>query len=139
MWHTCKNKQKYHIICKAIGYVITACSGLGYCQTDFLENLPLEKYVDISCLLPLCQSICSSLQHTAGCAACQQWVQCASNKWSWKSHGSRHSKGNRNLLQLAPKMLPLPEIFLHPQTEGLEGGMPSLPPCIQLSAGLAQK
>lgn len=72
MWPTCKNKQKDQIICKPIGYVITACSGLGYCQIDFSENLSFEKYVDILCLLPLRQTVCSSLQHAAGCAACQQ-------------------------------------------------------------------
>lgn len=135
MWPTCKNKQKDQIICKPIGYVITACSGLGYCQIDFSENLSFEKYVDILCLLPLRQTVCSSLQHAAGCAACQQ--RC--NVLQISAPGKAMVAATVKRIETSSSWLPscFPEIFLHPQTEGLQGGMPSLPPCLQLNAGLA--
>lgn len=49
-----QNQRENHMNCKPKGYVITACSGLGYRQTGFSANLPFEKYTDILCLLPLC-------------------------------------------------------------------------------------
>lgn len=87
-----QNQRENHINCKPKGYIITACSGLSYHWADFLDNLPFEKYVDVLCLLPLCQTICFSPQHTAGNAAWPAVLQSVSNKQRWEGQWSCYGR-----------------------------------------------
>lgn len=112
-----QNQRENHINCKPKGYVITACSGLGYRQTDFSDNFPFEKYVDILCLLSLCQTIRFSPQHTAGGAAWPVVLQSASNKQSWKGHHSCYSKGRAG--KVGPSSSCFPNCFPCLCTTGL--------------------
>lgn len=101
-----QNQGENHISCKPKGYVITACSGLGYHRTDFSDNLPFEKYADVLCLLPLCQTISFSPQHTAGGAAWPVVLQSASNKQSRKGQRCCYSEGRVEKAGLSSSWFP---------------------------------
>lgn len=88
-----QSQRENHINCKLKGHVITACSGCSYPQTDFSDDLPFEKCVDILRLLPLCQTIHFSPCYTAEGAAWPIVLQSASNEQSWKGQQSCYSKG----------------------------------------------